>query len=79
MQETPPSAVGYFELIDCLENPNHESDLEERARSAIESMDNIMQEIPTQFIGTLFYACTVKVSHPGERERGPGLCRLRNF
>ncbi|KAJ1613043.1 hypothetical protein OJ253_442 [Cryptosporidium canis] len=60
MQETPPSAVGYFELIDCLENPNHESDLEERARSAIESMDNIMQEIPTQFIGTLFYACTVK-------------------
>ncbi|KAL5368241.1 hypothetical protein CPHLJ_6g3625 [Cryptosporidium parvum] len=60
MQETPPSVVGYFELIDCLENPKHETDLEDRARSAIESMDNIMQEIPTQFIGTLFYTCTVK-------------------
>ncbi|OII73260.1 uncharacterized protein cubi_02492 [Cryptosporidium ubiquitum] len=60
MQETPPSVVGYFELIDCLENPKHENDLEDKARSAIENMDNIMQEIPTQFIGTLFYTCTVK-------------------
>ena len=62
MQETPPSVVGYFELIECLEHPNHNSDLENKARSAVESMDNILQEIPVQFIGTLFYACTVKVS-----------------
>ncbi|KAH7649487.1 putative transmembrane protein [Cryptosporidium bovis] len=60
MQETPHSVIGYFELIDCLENPDYSQDLENKARSAVESMDNILQEIPVQFIGTLFYACTVK-------------------
>ncbi|KAH8739143.1 putative transmembrane protein [Cryptosporidium ryanae] len=60
MQETPPSVLGYFELIDCLENPDYSKDLENKARSAVESMDNILQEIPVQFIDTLFYTCTVK-------------------
>lgn len=61
MQETPPSLVGYFELINTLENPDYTEDIETKTKIALEGMDNIMQEIPTQFIGVLFYSCTVKV------------------
>ncbi|KAL7068102.1 hypothetical protein ACR3K2_15340 [Cryptosporidium serpentis] len=60
MQETPPSLVGYFELINALENPDYAEDIETKTKMALEGMDSIMQEIPTQFIGVLFYSCTVK-------------------